>query len=174
MTPETLDASGKQGRSLACGCGGQREVVDPFSCYNYILLGKLLRSCFLLELYSLWKPLFPHFVLCTLLSISGCVFRFSGDHHCHRPPWPWWQLVLESQSGHRITCACVVMSQTYVSRWLNFSSYFSGSSSWLDFSDDPQPPPATLTMVAGGGAIVPYAQMLIRPCITRFRSLSSH
>ena len=43
----------------------------------------------------------------------------------------------------------------------------------IGFSGDPQPPPATLTMVAGGGALVVSVEMLFRSCAVGLRWLLS-
>ena len=40
---------------------------------------------------------------------------------------------------------------------------------WFAFFRQPQPPPATVTMVAGGGALVICVEMLFRSCANGLR-----
>ncbi|KAL4575866.1 hypothetical protein LXL04_011953 [Taraxacum kok-saghyz] len=65
----------------------------------------------------------------------------SGEHHCHRPPWPWWQWAVAS---HVQVC--------------RFSGGF-------------LPPPATLAMVVGGGDSNYTLELLSSCYVWRFQSI---
>ena len=102
-----------------------------------------------------------------LLSSRLCqIMWISGNHRRHRPLWPWWQQVVALAMS---PCCCLLagaggyhQAYTFLHCFDNSLYIFSVVSGFLWPS---QPPPATSTLVAGGGGFILCSYMLFKSSI---------
>ena len=84
--------------------GNHRRHQPPWPWWQRVVtpyIGSLKMSLGCCGISSWWS-----FVTCDFMMILG-VLECSGDFNHHRPPWPWWQVVVASHDVHSCCSCCV-------------------------------------------------------------------